>query len=60
MNATQRLRRQRAASGLSTKSGEPRKNQRHPELKGLNRKEYHTAYMRKQRKQDRESWSNNQ
>lgn len=45
------------AAGL-TSEGKVRVNQRHPELKGLKGREYHTQYMSKQRATDRAAWSN--
>jgi hypothetical protein len=53
--AMQRLRAKRRAAGLTSKGFEP-VNRRHPELAGLTGKEYHTAYMRKQRTEDRENY----
>lgn len=49
------LRAKRVAAGLTTE-GKKRVNKRHPELAGLTGREYHTAFMRKQREQDRLAW----
>lgn len=51
----QQLRMERYSAGL-TATGLERKNKRHPELAGLTGSEYHTAYMRKQREEDRKAW----
>lgn len=58
MNATQysQLRRKRNALAGLTVTGKDRVNKSHPELSGLSGAEYHLAYMRKQRKSDREAW----
>lgn len=37
------------AQGLNSR-GKPRRNQPRPELRGLTGREYHTAYMQRQRK----------
>lgn len=44
--------------GLTTE-GKPRKNVRHPSLRGLggNSREYHCRYMKWQRKRDRMAWA---
>ena len=54
-----RMRLHLKASGLTTER-KPRVNKQHPELAGLGGKtrEYHTAFMRKQRAQDKANWAN--
>lgn len=53
--AMRRLRASRYASGLTAVGTEP-VNRRHPDLAGLAGREYHTEYMRKQRREDRAAW----
>lgn len=51
------LRRKRNLRAGLTVNGKDRVNKIHPDLKGLSGQAYHLAYMRKQRRQDREAWS---
>lgn len=51
-----RLRRKRNVQAGLTASGKDRANKFHPDLKGLSGAGYHLAYMKKQRRLDREAW----
>ena len=51
-----KIRRQRHVKAGLTIDGKDRTNKSHPDLKGLSGADYHLAYMRKQRRQDREAW----
>lgn len=55
MTTTQQKRKAWVRAGLTTR-GERRTNRQHPELAGLAAKDYHTAYMKKQRENDRSGW----
>lgn len=51
------LRRLRNIRAGLTVDGKDRVNKIHPDLKGLSGADYHLAYMRKQRRLDREAWN---
>ena len=59
MSNTESARARRAefnAKGLTARGFEP-VNSNHPELAGLTGAKYHTAYMRKQRANDKKAWT---
>lgn len=59
MTSTQytQLRRKRNVLAGLTATGKDRVNKSHPDLAGLSGAAYHSAYVKKQRRMDREAWT---